>query len=227
MYNKIIQEYRIKKKSFILKKEKFMLRIYFVRHGETVWNTLKIFQGRSNSPLTELGIEQAKKLSKALENIDFKKVYSSPQERALQTTKLLLGNRDMNIIPIDEFQEINMGKVEGIPREEFEKNYPIEYHNFWNNAEKYDPTAYNGESYEEVLDRVRVGLNKLIQENSDGNILVISHGVTLKALFNIINEKGIDEFSKQPVPENTSTTIVEYDSNGFKIVKFSDTEHLN
>lgn len=227
MYNKIIQEYRIKKKSFILKKEKFMLRIYFVRHGETVWNTLKIFQGRSNSPLTELGIEQAKKLSKALENIDFKKVYSSPQERALQTTKLLLGNRDMNIIPIDEFQEINMGKVEGIPREEFEKNYSIEYHNFWNNAEKYDPTAYNGESYEEVLDRVRVGLNKLVQENSDGNILVISHGVTLKALFNIINEKGIDEFSKQPVPENTSTTIVEYDSNGFKIVKFSDTEHLN
>ena len=203
-----------------------MLRIYFVRHGETVWNTLKIFQGRSNSPLTELGIEQAKKLSKHLESIDFKKVYSSPQERALQTTKLLLGNRNIDIIPIDEFQEINMGKVEGIPREEFEKNYPIEYHNFWNNAVEYNPTAYNGESYDEILDRVRIGLNKLIQENNDGNILVISHGVTLKALFNIINEKGIDEFSKQPVPENTSTTIVEYDSNKFKIIKFSDTEHL-
>ncbi|MCQ8212431.1 histidine phosphatase family protein [Cetobacterium somerae] len=203
-----------------------MLRIYFVRHGETVWNTLKIFQGRSNSPLTELGIEQAKKLSKHLESIDFKKVYSSPQERALQTTKLLLGSKNIDIIPIDEFQEINMGKVEGIPREEFEKNYPIEYHNFWNNAVEYNPTAYNGESYDEILDRVRVGLNKLIQENNDGNILVISHGVTLKALFNIINEKGIDEFSKQPVPENTSTTIVEYDSNKFKIIKFSDTEHL-
>ena len=203
-----------------------MLRIYFVRHGETVWNTLKIFQGRSNSPLTELGIEQAKKLSKHLESIDFKKVYSSPQERALQTTKLLLGNRNIDIIPIDEFQEINMGKVEGIPREEFEKNYPIEYHNFWNNAVEYNPAAYNGESYDEILDRVRIGLNKLIQENNDGNILVISHGVTLKALFNVINEKGIDEFSKQPVPENTSTTIVEYDSNKFKIIKFSDTEHL-
>ncbi|MGL4947294.1 MAG: histidine phosphatase family protein, partial [Cetobacterium sp.] len=46
-----------------------MLHIYFVRHGETVWNTLKIFQGRSNSPLTSLGIEQAKKLSLHLENI--------------------------------------------------------------------------------------------------------------------------------------------------------------
>lgn len=203
-----------------------MLRIYFVRHGETVWNTLKIFQGRSNSPLTELGVEQAKKLSQYLKDIDFKKVYSSPQDRALQTTKLLLGDKNMEITTIDEFQEINMGKVEGIPREEFEKNYPIEYHNFWNNALEYNPSAYNGESYEEILHRVKLGLEKLIIENNDGNILVISHGVTLKAIFNVINEKGIDEFSKQPVPENTSTTIVEYDSNGFKIIKFSDTEHL-
>ena len=203
-----------------------MLRIYFVRHGETVWNTLKIFQGRSNSPLTELGVEQAKKLSQHLKDIDFKKVYSSPQDRALQTTKLLLGDKNMEITTIDELQEINMGKVEGIPREEFEKNYPIEYHNFWNNAMDYNPSAYNGESYEEILHRVKLGLEKLIKENNDGNILVISHGVTLKAIFNIINEKGIDEFSKQPVPENTSTTIVEYDSNGFKIIKFSDTEHL-
>lgn len=203
-----------------------MLRIYFVRHGETVWNTLKIFQGRSNSPLTELGVEQAKKLSQHLKDIDFKKVYSSPQDRALQTTKLLLGDKNMEITTIDEFQEINMGKVEGIPREKFEKNYPIEYHNFWNNAMDYNPSAYNGESYEEILHRVKLGLEKLIKENNDGNILVISHGVTLKAIFNIINEKGIDEFSKQPVPENTSTTIVEYDSNGFKIIKFSDTEHL-
>lgn len=203
-----------------------MLRIYFVRHGETVWNTLKIFQGRSNSPLTELGVEQAKKLSQHLNNIDFKKVYSSPQDRALQTTKLLLGDKNMEITTIDEFQEINMGKVEGIPREEFEKNYPIEYHNFWNNAMEYNPSAYNGESYEEILDRVKLGLERLVKENNNGNILVISHGVTLKAIFNIINEKGIDEFSKQPVPENTSTTIVEYDSNRFKIIKFSDTEHL-
>lgn len=203
-----------------------MLRIYFVRHGETVWNTLKIFQGRSNSPLTELGVEQAKKLSQHLKDIDFKKVYSSPQDRALQTTKLLLGDKNIEITTIDEFQEINMGKVEGIPREEFEKNYPIEYHNFWNNAMDYNPSAYNGESYEEILDRVKLGLEKLIKENNNGNILVISHGVTLKAIFNIINKKGIDEFSKQPVPENTSTTIVEYDSNGFKIIKFSDTQHL-
>ncbi|MGL4997401.1 MAG: histidine phosphatase family protein [Cetobacterium sp.] len=203
-----------------------MLHIYFVRHGETVWNTLKIFQGSSNSPLTSLGIEQAKKLSIHLKNIEFNKVYSSPLGRTIETTKLILGDRNLEIFPIEEFKEISMGKVEGIARVEFEKNYPIEYHNFWHNASEYNPVAYNGESYNEILKRVRKGLNKLISENIDGNILVVSHGVTLKALFTLINNKGIDEFSKQPIPENTSTTLVQYDSEKFKIIKFSDTEHL-
>lgn len=204
-----------------------MLRIYFVRHGETIWNTLKIFQGRQDSPLTEVGINQAEKLSEYIKDIHFDKIYSSPQSRAKKTAEILLGNRKLNIIEIPELQEINMGNVEGIPRENFEKNFPEEYHNFWNNAIAYNPIAFNGESYQEVLDRVKVGLEKLIQENKKGTVLVVSHGVTLKAIFNIIKKHGIKEFSEQEVPQNTSTTIVEYSDGEFKIVKFSDTTHLD
>ncbi len=204
-----------------------MLRIYFVRHGETIWNTLKIFQGRQDSPLTEVGINQAEKLSEYIKDIHFDKIYSSPQSRAKKTAEILLGDRKLNIIEIPELQEINMGNVEGIPRENFEKNFPEEYHNFWNNAIAYNPIAFNGESYQEVLDRVKVGLEKLIQENKNGTVLVVSHGVTLKAIFNIIKKHGIKEFSEQEVPQNTSTTIVEYSDGEFKIVKFSDTTHLD
>ncbi len=204
-----------------------MLRIYFVRHGETIWNTLKIFQGRQDSPLTEVGINQAEKLSEYIKDIHFDKIYSSPQSRAKKTAEILLGDRELNIIEIPELQEINMGNVEGIPRENFEKNFPEEYHNFWNNAIAYNPIAFNGESYQEVLDRVKVGLEKLIQENKNGTVLVVSHGVTLKAIFNIIKKHGIKEFSEQEVPQNTSTTIVEYSDGEFKIVKFSDTTHLD
>lgn len=203
-----------------------MLRIYFIRHGETVWNTQQIFQGRSNSPLTTQGIEQAKKLSKYLKDIKFNRIYSSPQGRAIQTTNLILANRSFHINHLHELQEIGMGKVEGLPKEQFINTYPNEYHNFWHNAPEYNPTPYNGESYQEVLNRVNSGLNKLISENNDGNILVVSHGVALKAVFNIINKKDVCEFSNQAVPKNTSVTIVEYDKKEFKIIKFSDTSHL-
>lgn len=204
-----------------------MLRIYFVRHGETVWNTKKIFQGKLNSPLTELGVEQAKKLSIYLKDIHLDKVYSSPLQRALDTTNLIIKNRDLPINLIEEFKEINMGEVAGIPKDDFENNFPEAYFNFWNNPIEYDPSPFKGENYSDLLTRVERGLNKLIENNENKTILVVSHGVTLKAIFNIINNKGIDEFSKQEVPANTSTTIVEYNNGKFEIINFSDTTHLS
>lgn len=203
-----------------------MLKIYFVRHGETLWNTLKIFQGKSNSPLTELGINQAKKLCNYLKDIKFDKIYSSNLQRALDTANLIKGDRKLEILSLKEFQEINMGYVEGIPKEEFQKKYPIEYFNFWNDAKNYNPKAYCGESYEELILRVKKGLNKLISQNENKTILVVTHGVTLKAIFNIINNAGIEEFTNQPVPENTSFSVVEYDNSKFKILDFSNISHL-
>ena len=69
------------------------MEIYFVRHGQTIWNTQKRFQGLSDSPLTELGIEQAKLLGKKLKNVKFDKFYSSALKRANDTANYIKGDR--------------------------------------------------------------------------------------------------------------------------------------
>lgn len=203
-----------------------MLQIYFIRHGQTEWNTQGMMQGRNNSPLTQKGRDQAKKLGEHLKTEEFDVIYSSPLGRAMETTELILGDSKKEILPIDEFKEIAMGKVEGIPKEEFELTYPEEYYNFWHDGTKYDPTAYQGESYEEVLDRAKKGLDKLSKLYSNGKIMVVTHGVMLKAICNVVLEKGISEFTKQPVPENTSVTVINYKDGHFEIEKFSMTDHL-
>ena len=106
------------------------MEIYFIRHGETLWNTLKIFQGSSDSPLTELGISQAERLAEKLKDIEFTDFYSSPMGRTIQTTKIIMGNRKQEIKFIDEFKEISMGDIEGMPRAEFEEKYPKEFYDF-------------------------------------------------------------------------------------------------
>ncbi len=45
------------------------MKLYFVRHGETEWNTQRRFQGRKNSPLTARGEEQAKKIAEQLKEM--------------------------------------------------------------------------------------------------------------------------------------------------------------
>lgn len=204
------------------------MKVYFVRHGETVWNTLKIFQGIKNSPLTEFGKEQTKKLKNYLKDIEFTHFYSSPLGRALETINILTEDREnAKIEIISDFREINMGNMEGIPRDDFEAAYPTEFYNLWNNGKEYDPSAFEGETLENVYERAGKGLKKLAENHKDEDvILIVSHGVALEAIFANIKEETTDTFAERNVPENTSFTITEYKNGKWEILEFSKTDHL-
>lgn len=204
------------------------MKLYFVRHGETVWNTMKIFQGIKNSPLTDFGKEQTRKLKESLKDIEFTHFYSSPLGRALETINILTEDRDNPKIEIiSDFREINMGEMEGIPRDDFEAAHPRQFYNLWNNGQEYDPEAFGGETFESVYNRAAKGLKKITENHADGDILlVVSHGVTLESIFANIQGKGTESFAERNVPKNTSVTIAEYKDGKFEILLFSDTSHL-
>lgn len=205
------------------------MKLYFVRHGETVWNTMGIFQGIKNSPLTEFGKEQTKKLKEKLKDINFTHFYSSPLGRALETMNILTEDRqNVKIDIISEFREINMGEMEGIPRKDFEAAHPVQFNNLWNNGKEYDPSEFNGETFESVYKRTGEGLKKIAKNHKDDDILlIVSHGIALESIFANIRKIGIDDFSERAVPKNTSVTVVEYKNGEFKILLFSDTSHLD
>lgn len=203
------------------------MEIYFVRHGQTIWNVEKRFQGLSDSPLTELGITQAKLLGEKLKDIKFDKFYSTSLKRAYDTANYIKGNRKQKIEIFDDFVEISMGDMEGIKQEDFKKLYPEQVKNFFFNQLEYDPSSFGGESFLEVRERVIRGLNKFIELNKNyERVLVVSHGATLKTLLHYISGKDISTLSDEAIPKNTSYTIVKYENGKFKIIDFSNTSHL-
>ena len=203
------------------------MKIYFIRHGETVWNTLKIFQGTSNSPLTEKGRNQAISLGKKLKDVEFTKFYSSPMGRTIETSELILQGRDMKIDFIEEFKEISVGKMEGVEREIFESTYPKQFYDFFNNPKEYDPSAYEGENYYQLLERVKKGLDKIISNHKEDDVIaVVSHGITLKAIFMIVKNMSFEELGQVEVPKNTSLSIVDYSNGKYSVELFSDTSHI-
>ncbi|MDC7955748.1 histidine phosphatase family protein [Fusobacterium simiae] len=203
------------------------MEIYFVRHGQTIWNVEKRFQGLSDSPLTDLGITQAKLLGEKLKNIKFDKFYSTSLKRANDTANYIKGNREQKVEIFDDFVEISMGDMEGIQQEEFKKLYPKQVKNFFFNQLEYNPTPFNGESFIELRERVAKGLEKFIELNRNyERVLVVSHGATLKTLLHYISGKDISTLSDEVIPKNTSYTIVNYDGEKFKIIDFSNVSHL-
>ncbi|WP_338990032.1 histidine phosphatase family protein [Fusobacterium animalis] len=203
------------------------MEIYFVRHGQTIWNVEKRFQGLSDSPLTELGITQAKLLGEKLKDIKFNKFYSTSLKRAYDTANYIKGNRKQKVEIFDDFVEISMGDMEGIKQEDFKKLYPEQVKNFFFNQLEYNPSSFGGESFLEVRERVIRGLNKFIELNKNyERVLVVSHGATLKTLLHYISGKDISTLSNEAIPKNTSYTIVKYENGKFEIIDFSNVSHL-
>ena len=203
------------------------MEIYFVRHGQTIWNVEKRFQGLSDSPLTELGITQAKLLGEKLKDIKFDKFYSTSLKRANDTANYIKGNRKQEVEIFDDFVEISMGDMEGIQQEEFKKLYPEQVKNFFFNQLEYNPSSFKGESFLEVRERVAKGLDKFIKLNKNyERVLVVSQGATLKTLLHYISGKDISTLSDEAIPKNTSYTIVKYQNGKFEIIDFSNTSHL-
>lgn len=201
------------------------MNLYLVRHGETEWNRLKKFQGQLNSDLTDIGIEQAKALGKYLEkeNIDFDFVYSSPQERAYNTAKLI--KEDFQIITDSRLMEMAFGKWEGMDVELIKEESAENFHNFFNSSDKYDHRPHEAESFESLESRIRLFLDEIKEKYKGKNVLVVSHGVTLKVFVKIIKNQNLKEFSESGGIFNTSLSLIIYDKK-WDIKYLSKLDHL-
>ena len=184
------------------------MKIFLVRHGETDWNLEGKIQGSCDIELNETGIKQAEELSnKMLEkNYKFSKIYSSPQKRALQTAKILSENTNIECIVVDKLKEMNLGKWEGLSWSEVREKYKLEYEE-WFIKRRYTKTP-NGESYEDMLERVLESLYKIINENSD-NVVVVSHSAVIMSLQCYITNTDFDKMTKF---RTDNASILEIDS---------------
>lgn len=202
------------------------MKIYIVRHGETIWNKEGKMQGQLDSDLSEEGIMQAEKLSLRLKDLEFEKIYSSNSGRAIKTAKILIANKDQEIIKSDLIKEIHMGIWQGMDKKDVLEKYQKNNYNFWNEPDKYDFSKIQGESFESLKERTNRFMESLIENHKTGNILVVSHGVTIKAIMNNVEKKKIKDFWKGSFILNTSLSILSINEKKYEIDLISDVSHL-
>ena len=200
------------------------MRLYIVRHGQTKWNKEKRMQGWADSKLTELGRKQAKLLGESLENIEFNQVVSSPLGRTRETSKLVIGDRPVELIINDNFKEMGFGSWEGQDPEELKIKHPEVFRDLWTRADKYVPI--DGESFEELQNRIIKGINQVIKGNPDGNVLIVTHGMVIQML--LLHMKGLplDQLWHRQVVHPTSLTVIEVKDGKAEIIKEDDIGHL-
>lgn len=187
------------------------MRLYIIRHGETEWNVLRRFQGRSDIPLNDEGRRLARITAEALSEVPFARIYTSPLKRAYETAMIIKGDRDIPVIEEPRIIEIGFGEYEGLCCGKEHYNIPDpDFMNFFHKPEAYKPPR-GAEGIDELKARTADFLQEIVynKDMEHDTVLVSTHGAALRGLLSNISQVGIEHFWGSGVHKNCAVTIVE------------------
>lgn len=162
-----------------------MAHLYFVRHGETVWNVENKICGQTDSPLTERGHQQAIEAAQKVkdEGMVIDQILCSPLSRAYDTAKHIAEINDIPLKVEPRLTEQNFGKWEGTPRNG--KDFARAKENF---IDSYD----GGESMLRFAHRIYTVLDEIVADPDHVYMIVAHNGlsrVIQSYFFDMTNEE--------------------------------------
>ncbi len=158
-----------------------MKTLYFVRHGQTDWNKVFRWQGASDNPLNQLGLEQADAVAAYFveQAVPAQAVISSPLKRARTTAGAITDALGLKLLVEPEFRELNLGDYEGKTTDELKAEYGEQFE-YWLSRYHVDATP-GGESLAQGQVRVSVPL-KLYMQQFNAPIIIVAHQAILCAM---------------------------------------------
>lgn len=198
-----------------------MTEIWLVRHGETTANAAGVWQGHGSVGLSERGREQAAVVGRRLARTSFDVVVASDLER----TRATAAGAGLRAEPDPAWREMDIGRWEGLHREEVVARYGDELRAL---AAGQEVAAGGGETWNGFCARVDAALAALEQRLLPGErALVVTHGGAIHALVS-----GLLRFRSRGRPwpvehgGNTAVTVLVGTGAGMQVRALNDDAHL-
>lgn len=204
-----------------------MIRLFFIRHGQTVWNHSGRYQGVTDVPLSDFGREQAQSLVPYFASRSIDAVYASDLSRARDTARPLAESKGLDVQVVSAFREIDFGAWEGLTYDEITARWPGAIEHMYSHPETVK--IANGESFLDVQKRSYAALLDMLsaddETNSEKTIAVISHGGTIRCLLCAL--LGIDlHLAWNFKQDNANVTEIHYYGQRNLLALLNDTHHV-
>ena len=145
------------------------MKLYLVRHGQSVANATAIHSGWSQVPLTEQGMSDAERAGQYLRTLQFDRIYASDLLRAVQTAQIALPGCEPVQLPL--IRERSVGCLAGRPFEDCAAEYGQPY---WDARASLDFTPFGGENHDMLSGRAKEFLAQMAA-NPCGSVAAFSH----------------------------------------------------
>lgn len=164
-----------------------MKTIYIMRHGETDLNRENRLQGQIDCPLNERGWEQARLAGERFRarGLTFDQVCASTLTRAVQTAALAAGVPESAVRRDPRLIELDYGPYDAVP---FTDLGPEMF--AWFRDPEGTPPPAGIEPISALLDRTGAFLDSLRAEGGEGSVLVVTHGVAIRAMLGHLMHTG-------------------------------------
>ena len=204
------------------------MKLYFVRHGRTLWNQEGRFQGASgDSPLLEESIQTLTKLGQYLKEIPFDQIYASDLPRAVKSAEIIQSQQQtpcpLKCVP--NLREWQLGKLEGLKIATLEAIYPQQIQAFRSNIARFNTKMFGAESLYSTTQRT-IQFIKSLKESDAEQILIVGHGANLTASLRTLLGYKEPLLRKDGGLANASLTILETkDFESFTLDVWNDTSY--
>jgi len=156
-------------------------RLLLARHGQSVSNAIRRFQGAQDVALSPLGMRQAEALGQAVSRRAIAHVYVSPFERARHTAEIALAGLGLPLTVVDDLRELSLGEWEGCTVEEIRTRPGDPYARWVRDPVQCPPPG--GEPLADVQARVLRAVEGITAAHPNGDdVLIVSHGGVISAL---------------------------------------------
>ena len=196
------------------------MRLLLARHGESVWNAEKRFQGHTDIALSDRGRAQAEALGRRLRGYKVAAAYVSPFTRARETAEVALRESGVRLTVIEELRELSLGDWEGCTVDEVRAREGDPYR-AWLRA-PHDCPPPGGEPLPVVSERVRAAVERIAAAHPNGDdVLIVSHGGVISVYACALLGCSFNQLWRLRV-DNCSLTVVRPP----RLVSLNDTTHL-
>lgn len=194
------------------------MKIYFVRHGESVNNITGRYTGWMDIDLTDKGREDALRARALLKDLSFDRVYASDLKRARETAEIALPGVSYEVTPL--IREIDVGDVAGTRFADAATVFPaMKAHK----TGEMDFAKVNGESYETFMERVRAFFDLALSTGAE-RIAAFCHGGFVHGVL----DAALDARHPTTLSEasNCAVTVVEWTGKNWKLITWNYTGKL-
>ena len=171
--------------------------ILLARHGETVSNKERRFQGQLDVPLNDTGREQARALAERLREEPLAALYASPLSRARETAEIVGAALGLEVRLDDRLKEVDVGAWQERLKDDLEREDPGAWAAF--RAAGEDFRFPGGESLRDQQERV---IDALVDVTQRGDLpaLVVCHRGVIRAALAHTHIRGLDTYHEWTVP---------------------------